>query len=383
MNIVYDLREVLFQNRGWESYGTNLIKEILKNNGLKCSYILENKRLAQKNYPFLFTKNPKVLELKINKLPREKAKFDKTAQDFIESNDIFHSLTDYPEFLPKKAKLIVSIHDLSFFILPKYRPKKFVRLMLSNLKYVLSNAKAVICFSKATRKLLAEYIKSSGINYHNDIFTIPHGIDKGFFSQPAKSIKPVLNSLRIFKPYLLYVGGLEKDKNIENLIAAFLKLSEYKNKLELILVGPPNKESKSLIKNTKTKINPGIRYLGYVDKESLRCLYSGAELFVSPSLDEGFGLPPLEAVSCQTAVACSKIPAFYENLGRGAFYFNPNNIENIYKVLCYVLKHPKEKRKVLAVAQKKINKLSWEKAAKSTILAYRKTFNKYDKNTAY
>lgn len=382
MNIVYDLREVLFQNRGWESYGTNLIKEILKNNGLRCAYILENKKLAQKNYPFLFTKNPKVLELKINNLPRERTKVNKTAQDFIEGNDIFHSLTDYPEFLPRKAKLIVSIHDLSFFILPKYRPKRFVNLMLNNLKYVLNNAATVICFSDSTRRLLSEYIKSNGITCHSNIFTIPHGIDEDFYPQPVKDIKSVLNRFEIFNPYLLYVGGLEKDKNIKNLIAAFLKLTEYKNKLDLILVGPSNKDGECLIKKNKMRIDSGVRYLGYVDKKSLKCLYSGAEFFISPSLDEGFGLPPLEAVRCQTAVVCSKIPAFFENLGQGAFYFNPNDIVSISGVLRYVLKHPEGKRKILAIAQKKINRLSWEKTAKDTILAYYKTFKKYDKNTA-
>jgi glycosyltransferase involved in cell wall biosynthesis len=257
--------------------------------------------------------------------------------------------------------------------MPEYRQKRFAKLMLDNLDFVIKNANAIICFSRFTRKLLSKYAKDKGLTPVNNLFTIPHGIDKNFRRPSIKDIHSALNKFNISNPYLFYAGGLEKDKNIKNLIAAFLNLNEYKDKLNLILAGPDNKESRPLIERIKNMAGFGIRYLGYVDKKSLTCLYSGAECFVSPSLDEGFGLTPLEAIGCKTAAVCSRIPVFRENLGKGAFYFDPENIESICKTLRYVLKNPQEKNKVLALGQKKISKLSWEKSAKDTISVYYKT----------
>jgi|GEM_PF-4749306 len=359
MKIVYDLREILFQKRGWERYGVGLLGELIKFKDLEPSYIVQNETAARKTYPNLFIKKVNVKELKINPTARKGLPTDK----FIEGHDIFHSLTDYPEFIPAKAKLITSVHDLSFHILPSCHRKNFVSLMRRNLKDVTKYSSAIVCFTKITRARLEEFMNNSGTKNDLCVSVIPHGIDKHFKKQPKIEVRKTLKKFNINKPYLLYVGSLDKDKNIVNLLKAF-KASGSLRGHALVLSGPKGRGS----------LLPGfadrnIMYLGNICEKDLRNLYSSARFFISASLDEGFGFCPLEALKCKTKVLCSDIPCFKEVLKTNAAYFNPYDINDIAKTIESAINN---KLGIFKIDRKSFSELNWRNAAKLTFALYQK-----------
>lgn len=131
MKVVFDLREVLFQRRGWQRYGVNLLKNLIQFDDVECSFI-ENKIKAEAAFPFLFSKTVRVVTMKINPFARKGL----PSNDFIESHDIYHSLTDYPEFIPRRARLIATIHDISSQLFSHCHSPRFVKLMANNLKTI-------------------------------------------------------------------------------------------------------------------------------------------------------------------------------------------------------------------------------------------------------
>jgi len=140
--------------------------------------------------------------------------------------------------------------------------------------------------------------------------------------------------------YILYVGNAYPHKNLERLIEAFYKLKKEHLDLQLVLVGKRDYFSKRLEKETKEKYSKfniqypqDILFYGYASEEELVTLYKHAKIYAFPSLMEGFGLPPLEALSFGLLVVCSDIPVFHEVLGSAVLYFDPRNIENIKETL--------------------------------------------------
>lgn len=358
IKIVYDLREILFQKRGWERYGVGLLGELIKFKDLELSYIVQNEAAAKKTYPSLFIKRINVKEMKINPAARKGLPTDK----FIEDHDIFHSLTDYPEFIPRKAKLITSVHDLSFHLFPSYHRKDFVNLMRGNLKDVTRYSSAVVCFAKITRTRLEEFMNKSGIKNNLHVSVIPHGIDKHFKKQPKTEIRKTLKKFSINKPHLLYVGSLDKDKNIANLIKAFQASGSIRGHI-LVLSGPKGRGSFPAGFSDRN-----IMYLGNICEKDLRNLYSSAKFFISASLDEGFGFCPLEALRCGTPVLCSDIPCFKEMLKTNAVYFNPDSIRDIAKTIGSAINDElffDKTRKAV------FSELNWKNSAKLTLNLYK------------
>lgn len=361
LTVIFDLREILFQKRGWERYGINLLRELIRSNKIKASYITENAKLARKAYPFLFTAAARVFEMKINPLPRKGL----PTKGFIEEHDIYHSLTDYPEFIPRRAKLITSVHDLSFELPTEYQQKGFSRLMRDNLLTVTRHTSAVICFSRTTKKLFSAFAKKNNVKTPFPVTVIPHGTDhlcRGTNSLPAKLGNTGL-------PYFLYTGALDKDKNINRMILGFLKAAQNRE-LRLVLAGPKKRGSgirKNLLNHEK------IQYLGYVSDSELNELYTAAECFITASLDEGFGLCPLEAMSCGTPVICSDIGCFRETLRDCALFFNPYDTDDIADKIRLFLRAPLKQRDRI-IADNPAEIYSWRDSAKQTLELYRSIF---------
>ncbi len=151
-----------------------------------------------------------------------------------------------------------------------------------------------------------------------------------------------LEALGIEKDFLLYVGNFKRHKDIPTLLEAFERI---KNPPQLVLAGSTPGDDSGIYE--KIFANPRIRLLGFADGHLLRALYSGALLFVFPSLYEGFGYPPLEAMACGTPVLSSNAPALKEVLANGAEYFEAGNVELLFEKMV-TLMGDSHKRKNLA-----------------------------------
>lgn len=223
-----------------------------------------------------------------------------------------------------KGKLIVTVHDVFHLAMPQFvkgiHKRIYAKFMFRMIK---CKANKTICVSNFTASELEKYVSID----KNKVEVVYNGIDKEWFNVNLE--KPVYD-----KPYLLYVGNVKPHKNLVNLVKAF-ELIKDKIPHDLIIVG--KKEGfitgdKNIFKLTK-KMSDRIIFTGYIDDNLLKQYYKQADLFIFPSLYEGFGLPPLEALATGTRVICSDILVLKEICKNMVDYFEPLDIESISRCI--------------------------------------------------
>lgn len=223
-----------------------------------------------------------------------------------------------------KGKLIVTVHDVFHLAMPQFvkgiHKRLYARFMFNMVKY---KANKIICVSNFTASELEKYVSID----KNKVEVVYNGIDKEWFNVNLE--KPVYD-----KPYLLYVGNVKPYKNLINLVKAF-ELIKDKIPHDLIIVG--KKEGfitgdKNIFKLTE-KMSDRIIFTGYIDDNLLKQYYKQADLFIFPSLYEGFGLPPLESLATGTRVICSDILVLKEICKNMVDYFEPLDIDSISRCI--------------------------------------------------
>jgi len=195
------------------------------------------------------------------------------------------------------------------------------------------------------------------------------GVAKKFSMCERWNDQTLLAKYGISKPFLMYVGNAYPHKNLEKLINVFLKIKD-KHNVNLIIVGPDDyffKRIKDMAVNEKSVVFPG-----YVPDEDLSCLYKNALAYVFPSLFEGFGLPPLEAMSQGCAVASSNKTCLPEVLGDAALYFNPEDDNDIQSKLERIITDSGLRQALIEKGFIRANRFNWDDCARSTLSEYNK-----------
>lgn len=234
---------------------------------------------------------------------------------------LFHG-TNY--FLPPLAEGVITVHDLSVFKYPETHPAERVRAFGQQFHGSLNRARHIITDTETVR---AELI--SDFNIAPEMITAVHlGVESRFRQQSAASIGSALTQFGLQpKQYGLCVSALEPRKKIGELVVAWRRLRpDIRNRYPLVLAGG----SGWLNEDLRAKIELGVaegwlRHLGFVDEEVLPALYAGAALFVYPSIYEGFGLPPLEAMACGVPVVVSPRSCLPEVCGDAGRYVDPDH----------------------------------------------------------
>ncbi len=292
------------------------------------------------------------------------------------SVDIIHS-TAYmiPELF--NARLVVTVHDLSFLIFPEYHTKENYELVLRNLIYLNSRPDMVVCDSLQTKKDVIKYFHVP----EEKLTVIYLGVDNIFKEEIDLNFrKRVLEKYGLTDKYLLCVASIEPRKNflrIINAFSEFIKKEEYK-RYSLICVGGrgwKNTEIYSQVK--KGGLKNKIKFLGFVQESELAVIYKQAEIFLYPSLYEGFGLPVLEAMACQTPVITSNISSLPEIAGNAAIMVNPCSEKQIYEVIIYLVGDENKRKQLINMGLENIKKFSWENTAKQTLSIYQQIYKKY------
>ena len=189
----------------------------------------------------------------------------------------------------------------------------------------------------------------------------------------TKRIEGIKAKFGITKPYMLYVGQWRAHKNIVKLIRAFhLAKRRYQLDAQLVLVGKIDKKSPEVLETIqKLNLRSDVILTGYVPDDELPYMYQGSELFVFPSLYEGFGLPPLEAMASGIPVIASNSSAIPEILGDAAKYFDPFSIEDIAKTIVEVMTNFSLRKRLRNAGLKQANKYSFDKMARETLKVYK------------
>lgn len=188
----------------------------------------------------------------------------------------------------------------------------------------------------------------------------------------------ILSGYCILGPYLLYVGNAYPHKNLESLINVFIRLRKHHPFLKLVLVGRDDYfyHRLKLFAQEAGDNNQSIIFPGYVPDRDLQTLFEHAAVYVFPSKYEGFGLPPLEAMSRGCAVVSSTATCLPEVLGDAASYFDPNNEEAMYQTIESVLVNPTVKNQLTSRGKERIKLYSWLKAGQETLKIYQRVLKK-------
>lgn len=262
------------------------------------------------------------------------------------------------------GKTILTIYDLIHLILPHTNRKKLTFLYAAAMfRLVTRKAKLIIAGSQNTAKDLNRLIGTPW----EKIRVIYAGIDDGFKPADKPDIAGVLAKYNLPPNYILYVGNIRLSKNVKMLTETFMQIRHLlPENMKLALVG------KNFMGNWINEISGAgdILYLGKISATDLPALYSGASAFVFPSLYEGFGFPPLEAMSCGCPVIASNQGSLPEVLGEAAVFFDPHDKETLGKIIVQVMGDANLRQNLIDKGLKWTKRYTWKETAKATLKAY-------------
>ncbi len=293
------------------------------------------------------------------------------------SPDIFHvPHRVVPYFMP--GRYVVTVHDLDQIIFrdafgPRFRAE--ARFFL--LRHGLRHACRVITVSEATRRNLIQLLGISSAR----IEVIPNAIDEQFTEPVAEEdLQRTLERYQVDYPFLLYAGAIQPQKNLTRLVEAFAVVqAEFDqhpkySQLRLIIIGDELTAHPDLRRSViRSRVQQRVRFLGFVPIETLRVFYRSAAAFVFPSLYEGFGLPPLEAMAQGTPVVTSNVSALPEVVGDAAVLVNPENVFEIARGIKQALLDEDLRKVMVARGLRQVARFSWDRAADRVLAVYRET----------
>lgn len=278
---------------------------------------------------------------------------------------LFHG-TNYDIPLWRNCKTVLTIHDLSQFLHPETHEEKSVKRAKRRLPLMSKIADAIIVPTSPIRAEVCEYLDVSD----QKVFVIPEAPRKFFQPINFAATHYTREKFGIGDRFVLAVGTLEPRKNLQTLVTAFEKL-DLDPSLQLVIAGGKGWLSSPIIDAIEqSPVRSRVVLTDYLGDDDLRALYSSCRLFVYPSLYEGFGLPPVEAMACGAPVVVSNIPVLVESTGGVARVADPHDAKDLARVMLDVLMKDDERARLANAGVKRAGELTWEDAAKKTLEVY-------------
>ncbi len=299
-------------------------------------------------------------------------------------HDLCHiPLNRVPLAMPKP--FVVTVHDVSSLLFEagsgvRMKARKY-RLMRG-----LRRADRIIAVSEATRrdvqKVLGIPADRLRVVYNApdpEFFTHRHGADARVAGPDShqRELQRILERYSIHYPFLLYAGNIRKQKNIPRLVEAFAVAREglasdpVYHDLHLIIIGDEISRNPAVRRAViQSRVEQSVRFLGFVPFDTLRHFFEAAAAFVFPSLYEGFGLPPLEAMASGTPVITSAVSSLPEVVGDAAVLVNPENVFEIARGIHEVLTDTDLRQSLVRRGLQQAAKFSWERAARQVLEIY-------------
>jgi glycosyltransferase involved in cell wall biosynthesis len=283
--------------------------------------------------------------------------------------DLLHS----PDFIPpfrRNYQSVITIHDLAFLLYPHFLTKESARYY-GQIDQAWRKTDHIIAVSEATKR---DSIRMLGVPEKK--ITVIHEAANPVYRQlpQNEALTYVQQKYKFDRDYILFVSTIEPRKNLPGLLQAYRKLrDQYKRDDLLVLVGAKGWLWEEVYETVdKLNMNDQVAFLGRVPLEDMVYLYNGARVLVHPSFYEGFGLTPLEAMTCGTPVITSNTSALPEVVGDAALMIDPHDIEGLTVAMWRVLTEEELRRDLICKGLKRARLFSWEKAARQTLEVYHK-----------
>jgi len=288
-----------------------------------------------------------------------------------EGLDVVHDPTGVTPFLfgAGRARTVVTVHDVFPWSCPGTSTLLDTLIYRCWLPRLLPRVDAVITVSQASKADIVHYLKVPTDRVH----VIYEGVDAAY--RPLSNAEVAMIRARYGLPegYILFVGSVEERKNLRRLLQAYAWLRETGIQRTLIVVGPRKWKYSGILATLKElNLEEHVIFTGYVPDADLPALYSGADLFVFPSLYEGFGLPPLEAMACGVPVVTSNTSSLPEVVGDAGLMVDPYDVEALAEAMHRVLTDALLREELIHKGLERARQFTWGRAAQETIAVYQR-----------
>lgn len=276
--------------------------------------------------------------------------------------------------LDKKCKFMITLHDVIPYRMPETTSANYLKIFTEQLPKIVEICDGIITVSNYSKQ---DIIKS--FNFPENKIYVTHLAAEDIYRPIDKNLSKALidKNYSIKDDYILYIGGFSPRKNIIGLMESFGELcTRYKKELKLVIAGTKGK-SYEIYQNKAISLNlqHKILFPGFIPIEHLPYLYSACELFVYPSFYEGFGLPPIEAMSCGVPVIASNLTSVPEIVSDAAILINPHDTDALCNSMYNILTNDELKKFLILKGLKRSSELSWEKTVLNTINSYKSILN--------
>lgn len=281
--------------------------------------------------------------------------------------DVLHS----PDFIPPfrvKCRSVITIHDLNFLLYPHFLTKDAARYY-GQIDQAVRRSDAIIAVSKATR---ADIIRLLGV---------PESKVRVIYEAASPTFRPLHNPdlprevqrrFGVRGDFVLFVSTIEPRKNVPTLLRAFRQfLDDYRLDVQLVLAGQKGWLFEEVFElASELKLEDHALFVGRVSSEELLWLYNAAKALVAPSIYEGFGLTPLEALACGTPVVVANTSSLPEVVGDAGLLIDPNKADEIAVAMWRILTDSELRKSLIEKGLKRAAHFSWDKAAQETLDLY-------------
>ncbi|HLY66374.1 MAG TPA: glycosyltransferase family 1 protein [Chloroflexota bacterium] len=264
---------------------------------------------------------------------------------------------------------VLTIHDLTFLRYPeRFRPERR-RYLTTFTSLSAKRAARVMTDSVHTKQDVMELLRVPA----DKIEVVYPGVDDEFQPQPQEKVAELRRRYGLPEEFILYVGTLEPRKNVELLLRAYnLLLGRGLLQWPLVIGGGAGWMFDRIFSEVeRSGLTDRVIFPGYIDPGDLACWYTAASAFVYPSIYEGFGLPPLEAMACGTPVIVSDTSSLPEVVGDAGIKIDPRNAEELADRLAEVLQSKDKREQLAAAGRARAASFTWDRAARQTMQVYR------------
>ncbi|MBT4917172.1 glycosyltransferase family 4 protein [Candidatus Peregrinibacteria bacterium] len=359
MKIAIDIRAAAGEKTGKGWYTFLMVHELLKND-TENEYILYTRNRVP---GFEQYKNAQVKAVKSKSiLWHLTVAFDVSKENV----DIFWAPTSYitPSFISKRIRTVITVHDLVAFLFPQKHNFKATLIEKICLKRAAKRASKIITVSSNTASDLQDKFQTPS----KKIEVIPCAGNEAYKKINHQELTAFAKKTNLPKKFFLAVGTIEPRKNYKKLIEAFSIISERNPDYNLIIVGKNGWQFEEVYEEIQQKyLQKKVHILGYLSGKSLVNLYNLAEAFVFPSVYEGFGIPPLEAMMCGCPVVASYSSSIPEVVGDSALLIDPKSAESIASAMLKIIKDEELAEKLTNKGLQQAKKFSWEKSSKELL----------------